>query len=274
MSRALSILLLMGWGILTPMRATAEACAGSAALVGGPVEIGLFDGHHGASRHVCPQTEIDLGGGGYLLIDRYNYYGNIRATGELSFDFAFSKTLELYVIFEVIRYQLVKSSISDSALGFGHTTVGATRLLSDTSKAAIGVTGQVVVPTAQHLYRNALPFGFDLGLQGEYRWFSWLGAHAQLGTLFSFAASSGPPLWRAGITLDVGATWQPFRVVALVVDLSLLAFYYDLLRAVSVSIEMRFAIGQHARASLGGLLPIAGKEMASAVLQLKLGWVF
>jgi hypothetical protein len=62
----------------------------------GPVAIGLLEGGLGEGRRVCGRSEVGLGAGAMLLVDRPNFYGRLSADLRLRGSWALSDRLELF----------------------------------------------------------------------------------------------------------------------------------------------------------------------------------
>jgi hypothetical protein len=249
-----------------------DPCAGVNALGAGPVQASLRDGQHGLARRVCPGNEVGVGGGGLVLIDTPDFYGQLRATAEIWGTYAASDDVEVFALFELYRFQTVISSLTATHSGIGHTALGATWRFWEMEALQLGITGRLVLPTAIDLYEHAWPFGADLGVNAEWRPLGWLGVHGQVTGVFSAAAGRGPALPRGGVLLLAGAALQPVDWFAVVADLGAGFGYTDAVDQVTASAELRFAISDSLNASLGAIFPFAGNERALTSAALRLVW--
>lgn len=257
---------------LYPAVALADPCAGTAGLGAGPVQAPLLDGQHGMGRRVCPRTEVGVGGGGLLLIDTPDFYGQIRAAAEVWGSFTVGEDTELFGFIEVYRYQTVLASVSASNGGIGHTSLGATHRFLSLDTLALGATGRIVLPTAVELYEHSWPIRTDLGVMAEYRPFDWLAFHGQAGFLFSAAITRADPQPRFGLVLTAGAAWQPGWRFALLADMHASFGYTDAVDVITAGGAARLAIIAGLALSIEAAFPIAGRERALGAVALRLIW--
>ena len=117
------------------------------------------------------------------------------------------------------RYDQLITPLPSKSIGLGHLSVGLNGLLVEVDKAAVSVSGKMVLPTAAPLYKNSHPFHFDLGIGAQLAPISAIQIHAHVSGLFSFAASRGPTQARGGGSFVIGAELRPAPPFALVVDL-------------------------------------------------------
>ena len=220
----------------------APVCATSQPVLEGPVPVSFNNGRFGAPRRACPTTELALGGAANLTADVENFYGNIRASGLLTWSFALADDLEAFVELEPVRWQTVISSLDAETLGFGHTSFGATHLLFN-DEIAFGLSGRLSLPTATGYYDGNYPLAFD----GAALLTTWLHpvleVHGAVGVVTSAGIGNGPSDPRAGFYLLGGATLRPARWFALVADVDVGFLHDDALDHVAVGGGPRFIIG-------------------------------
>ncbi|HHO52890.1 MAG TPA: hypothetical protein ENK18_18950 [Deltaproteobacteria bacterium] len=242
----------------------------SPGLPTGPVHAALLDGGLGRARRACPRTELAVAPRALLLVDTPNFYGHVVAGLSLDGALALDPDTELFGRLELIRYDSVISAVTSSTLTPGHTTVGATRVLRSEG-LILALTGELVLPTALGLYRGAWPLGLDVGLASQ-----WADGpveiHGQLTALGSAALSRGPALPRAGLAPVLGGSVRPLRGLALALDLQSMFLYTDDVDVVALAPAVRLGLGDAWGAEIGSTLPLAGRERALAVVDLRVAW--
>jgi hypothetical protein len=254
--------------------AHSDPCRGTTdGMATGPVTAGLLDGDLGRAHRACGRTEAGISGGGLLIVDLPNFYGRISGNLTVDGSWAIGERSELFATVELLRYESLITPMSSSSLGFGHTALGAARRVLQGSIWSLGVHGKIVLPTAFGIYKHSWPFGVDAALSVQVRPLDFLSAHAELGGLFSAAASRGASLPRAGGSATAGLELRPARSFALAVDLHAVVAYADPantpLDVFAAALALRFADGRRFGFEIGATVPILGRERALANLDLR-----
>lgn len=265
------MLLLVGVALATsPLPARAQLCADVGdGMPTGPVISSTLDGNLGNAHRFCGRSEVGLGLGGLLLIDRPNFYGHLAAGGKLDGSYAVSERFEVFGSFEFLRYESVITPIAASAIGLGVSNVGAAGQLLVRDKWGLGLNGKIVLPTAAGIYQNAWPVGLDLGLAAQFKASNKVLFHVQLGGLTSFAISKGAANPRIGGVLTAGTELRPGKAFALAIDLHGNFGYRAPLDTLAAALALRFSDGKRFGFSLGAVLPFAGQERALVALDLR-----
>lgn len=261
--------------LLIPFGASSRAASAQAgprpcdhAFLGGPIALGFQDGSLGAPRRACLLSEARFGGGGVVIAEPSEFYGNVRLTGALSGSFLLSQDFEIFGAVELLRYQLVIASISATELGLGHSSAGAAWRLHEGEISTFALFGRVTLPTAFGLYEHAWPVGFDFGVAASSAFSDAIELHGSWGVLSSFAISRGPLQPRAGLVLAAGVSWRVLAGLALVADLEGEVFYRAALDHVAVGAGVRFEPAEALGLELLFKVPAAGEERALAAVFL------
>ena len=227
---------------LLAMISQATPCAGGDRVLEMPAPITFQNGRFGAPRPACPETELVLAGGTNLIADVENFYGNIQAFALLEGSYKLDRYLAVFAELELVRYQTVIQSLSSEALGFGHTSFGATYVLFPGSITVSG-TARLMLPTASDYYAGTRSLSLDAALLMTTWALSWLEVHAQLGMIGSIGVGDGPLDPRGGLSVLGGATWRPAIWFALIADLAMQLFYDDIVDHFSISGGPRLLFG-------------------------------
>ena len=235
----------------------------------GPVQAGLLDGELGRARRVCGRSEVALDAGGLLLVDLPNFYGRIAAGVRLEGSWAFAERGELFGSFEAFRYDSLITPLSSSAAGIGHATVGASYRFFGNDRAALGINGKFVLPTATPLYQHTWPLGFDAGLAAQLEAHRLVHFHLQAGLLTSVGMGKGPAQPRIGAALTAGAELRPHDTFAVAIDLHSSFGYTAPVDVFAAALAIRFSDARRFGFEIGATVPIAGQERAAARVDLK-----
>ena len=235
----------------------------------GPVTGGLLDGNLGAGHRFCGRSEVGLGGAGLLLVDFPAFYGRLSAGTALDASLAVTERFELFGAMEFLRYESIITPIPASAVGLGHTIMGAAVQLLVRPKWGLGLNGKTVLPTAAGIYHNAWPVGFDLGLAGQFVLSPKVHLHGQASVLGSAAISRGASQPMFGGTVTFGTELRPGKAFALVVDLHGNFGYRAPLDVLAVALGLRFSDGKRFGFEVAGIVPFAGQERAAVALDLR-----
>lgn len=241
----------------------------------GPLMVATQEGELGLARRVCPRTELALAADVTATIDTDHFYGQIRSPLKLTGSIALGKDPrgEIFVSLEVLRYQQVIESITASAIGLGHLSLGGTYVFWARERIALSVTGRFVLPTATGLYRYARPLGFDAGIAAEGRPSASLRLNGQVGLLSSAAISAGESQPRVGFKAVLGGSWQPRRWFVLALEVQATLGYASILDMLAAGLGLRFG-GQHIGVSLEVIARLAGHDRSRAGAALRAGWRF
>lgn len=254
-----------------PATASADPCKHFGyGMAAGPVVAPVLDGGLGRAYRVCGRSEVGVRAGGVLLIDRPNFYGRVSAGGTIEGSWAINKYSEVFAGLEVIRYDTVIQSLTASQLGFGHTYLGGAVRGVLGERASLAFNGKVVLPTAVGLYREAFPFGFDMGVAGQFAATPKVHLRGQLGFLAAMAASNANPGLRMGAAITAGAEFLPVRRVGVAIDLHSIIGYTPMRDLVAASAALRFSGLGRFGFELAATLPMTKKrEWAQAVVMLR-----
>jgi len=256
--------------LLLTQPALADPCAGFGdGMPTGPVTAGLLDGDLGTAHRVCGRSEVGLDAGGLLLVDMPEFYGHLSAGATLDGSLAVSERVELFAALEFLRFENVITPIPATALGLGHTSLGANWAFLLRERVALGLNGKVVLPTAIGIYENAWPVGMDIGLAGQFAVSSKVQFHAQASFLTSAAISKGASDPQAGGAVTFGTELRPGKAFAFVFDLYGNFGYRAPLEALAVALGLRFSDGKRFGFEVAGIVPIAGRERALVRLDLR-----
>ena len=258
--------------VAAPAPAAASPCADDG-LPDGPVQLRFEDGTFSRPARACPRTEVSFEGGGLLVADFDDFYGNVRAAGLLSGRWAVTPDLELLGALEVLRYQTVISSVSAEHFGVGHLSIGASYRLVDASEIAIAVFGRITSPVPG-LYSNAVPIDADTGIGAVYRISESFQAQWAFGVLGSLQVSEGPTYPRGGVTIDAGFVWQPASWFAIAVDAAAQAFYADALDHLAIASALRFGIAGSTGFEVAATVPVIGRERSVLAAALRINHRF
>ena len=253
---------------LVALIATATPSASLADI--GPVSIAFQDGGLGAARSAVPRSEVGFTGLGFLLADFDNFYGDLKARALLSGRWAMGE-LELSADVEVLRAELVISSLSAGRVGLGTTAIGATYRINGTSgiKGAadwdLAVTARIALPTDFGAREHGAPFGIDYGALISWRPRDDVEVHGHLLGLASAQISDGPTFGRIGFTLGGGASWSPLSWLTAGADLGAQLAYDDALDRLALAIALRFRVSDAVAIDLSASKPLAGEDRTLAV---------
>lgn len=268
-----------GWGVrlvalglaaLASAPASADPCKSFGyGMPTGPVVAPLLDGGLGRAYRVCGRSELAIRGGGLLTVDKPNFYGHVSAGATLAGSWAPTKYTEVFAGVEVVRYDTVIQSLSASRVGFGHTYLGGSVRGLASERLSLGFNGKVVLPTAVGLYREAWPFGLDVGLSGHFAATPKVHLHGQMGLLASVAAGRGDPGFRIGGAFTGGAEFLPIRRMSIVVDLHSIVGYTDVVDVVAGSAALRLSGLKRFGFEIAGTFPFVGRDRTQAVVMLQ-----
>lgn len=232
----------------------------------GPVALGLLEGGLGEGHRACGRSEAGIGAGGMLVVDLPNFYGRLSADVRLRGSFAVTDRLELFGRFEFFRFDYLITPLSASALGIGHTNLGANVRLLHQDRVALSLHAQVVLPTAVPLYSGMHPLAMDFGLAGQFRLHSKVAMHADLGLIHSVGLGAGPAQPKVGGTATVGAEFRVASRVAVVTDLHASFGYTAPVDILATALALRLSDGKRFGFDLGATIPLAGRERAAVRL--------
>lgn len=265
----------VGLGLLVASLVGGEHAVGAAPCTGGqlldPVALGFQDGAHGQPRSACLRSSLSLGGGGTIIAEPRNFYGNIRVEGVLAGRWLLTPDVELFGAVELVRWQTVIASLSADHLGLGHTALGAALTLARGDDGVLTLAAFTTLPTALGLYQRTWPFALDVGvaatkdLDPALEVHGWLGARSSVG-----AGVVADP--RAGLALDAGAAWRVFAPFAVVLDVEGSLGYRAPLDHLALGLGLRVAPTDEVTLELLGKLPVAGDERALASAYLGVSW--
>lgn len=237
-------------------------------FVVGPVAAGFADGGLATPQRTCPRSEFGVGAGGRLTVQPSEFYGYVVGGLVLDGSYAVTPNVEVFGRLEAVRYDLAVASLTSSALGLGHLSVGAAYGTDATEDVAVGVRGTLVLPTATGLYHNGRPLAGDLGITSVWRPHPMIRLHDALGAQL-IGAVGGPALVAGGLTANLGLEVRPVAVFGLVVDLDASFLRTAVVDHVAVGAALRFGDGKRFGFELGGRVPLAGRERALASLLLR-----
>lgn len=261
------LLLVVALLLVLPASASAAVCDevtwGQAT---GPVALGILEGGLGEGHRACGRTEAGIGAGGMLIVDLANFYGRLSADMRVRGSWMATDRLELFGRFEFFRFDLLITPLTASAMGIGHTNLGANFRILNQDRVALSVHGQVVLPTAVPLYSGVHPLAMDFALAGQFKLHHKVAMHADLGVIHSVGLGAGPAQPRVGATATVGAEFRPVPRFALVTDLHASFGYTAPVDVVSAALALRFSDGKRFGFDFGATIPVAGRERANVRL--------
>lgn len=235
----------------------------------GPVSLSYYDGALAAPTRACPRSEVGGGIGANMVVQTEEFYGNVIARGELSGSYAPSDRFEVRVGLEPVRFQTTIASLSDSALGLGHLSMGATWQFARSEKWAFALTGGGYLPTATGLYVNAWPTGGQLSITGAYAPSDVVSFHHAQTLFGTVAFTKGPVIPRFGLASATGVEIRPAKVFAFALDVDT-SFHHDArLDHVSAALALRFSDAKRFGFDVSLMRPLAGWQPALVVAGLK-----
>jgi hypothetical protein len=279
--------------LATPLLWAATATAGTPCLThegglgSGPLAVGFLEGDLGTGRRVCPRSEAGFGIQGGVVFEPELYGTNFTAhvgsgspiqvsgASRVFGSLALTERLELFGSFQPINGRLIISSVMGQYIGLGNTSVGATLVVYESGPLVLGVTGQLTLPTAIGLYRNAWPVGLDSGIVVAFEPFSFLQLHGQVTGVGSVALTTAAFDPRAGMLGIAGAEFFVLGDwISLVVDYNQLALMNAPLDwgAIAGGFRGRFYAGLAMEAVV--VAPILGRERSLAKGRLSLSYRF
>jgi len=254
--------------LLAMMTALADPCADTDAMPTGPVRASMFNGHLGSPKRTCARDEVGGEVRADATIETADFYGYLMGSAAVSGSLALGNT-EIYGDLELFRVDLGITSLQATELGLGHLTLGASHAFIVSEKAAIGINGSVVLPTASALYQNAWPFGFTLAVNNASQVSKAVRLHATAGLRASVVASSGSPDPRIGAHLNFGTELRPAPVFAMVIDLDAAFAYNDPVDFLAVGAGLRFTDQKHFGFELGTKFPFYGADRSLVALEIR-----
>lgn len=237
-----------------------------------PLPYTFTDGELGVARRACHRTEVSLRAGGVLVAEPEEFYGDLLAAGVLSASWAVDGETEIFASLELVRFETVLSSLTASAIGLGHTSLGASRTIAGGPGWTMSLAARAVLPTATGLYENARPLAGDLGLDASWALGERVAAYGRLGVLGSFALTSGAPDPRAGLGFTAGLAFAPWDVASLLFESSLQVLHDAPIDHHALGAGVRFHLGDTLGLELGARFPTAGHERATTSAGLRLVW--
>lgn len=267
--------------------ALASPCATIEGGLGqGPVAANFLDGDLGAPRRACPRTEAGFGGAGTVVFEPEKYGLNPtvhvgsgspiqgQVSGRVFGSVALTERLELFGSFQPVHARLAIASLQATHIGLGNTSAGATIVVYEADNLALAVTGQLTLPTAVGLYRNAWPVGLDSGLSLAFSPFPFLQLHGQLSGVSSVAVTPAAFDPRAGMAAIVGGEFLIGNWVSLVADLNSLFLYRAPIDHVAVAAGVRWRMYRGLAGEVVTLVPLLGEERSLATLRAGLHYRF
>jgi hypothetical protein len=256
--------------LFAPSLALASPCEdASDGMIVGPVGAPIRDGALGNPRRTCPRDELGVGVSGRATVETADFYGYLTGGLDLDLSWSFQGRYEVFARLEAVRFDLAIASLSDSALGLGHLTIGAAMAQEITDDAALGARVRLMLPTASALYRNARPLGVDVAVSTVWTPAPWVRVHDELGGLAIFALGREAAATRAGAWANLGVELLVHRSFGLVVDLDG-GFAVDApLDYLDAGVGLRFSDGKRFGFELGGRVPVAGRGLELARIGLR-----
>lgn len=258
--------------LLLPASAAAQdPCAHNDFGLGfGPARVGLEAGDLGAGWRACGRKELGLSAGGALTVDLANFYGRLSAPVALDGSWMVTDRLEVFAQIEFLRAEMLITPLSSSAIGFGHTTFGLSYGFLRSRKLGLAAHARAVLPTAVPLYRNALPFGFDVGLAGQLEINRHIHFHGDANVMFQAMAGKGPAAPRGGGTVLLGAQFVIVPEVGVVVE-SRARFGWgdEPLELAAGVLGLRLSDCKRFGFEVDALIPIVGRDRTTVALELR-----
>jgi len=257
---------------LASTAASADPCKHfSYGMATGPVVAPILDGGLGRAYRVCGRSEVAIRGGGVLMVDIPNFYGRVSAGATIEGSWAPNKITEIFAGIEAVRYDTVIQSLSASNIGLGHSFLGGSIRAVTSDRATIAFNSKLVLPTATGLYQEARPFGFDMGVAGQFAATPKVHLRGQVGLLASAVASRAGPGLRMGASLTAGAEFLPVRRFGVAIDFHSVVGYATNTDLYAAAAALRFSNLKRFGFELAGMLPLARKnhEWAQAVVMLR-----
>lgn len=244
----------------------------SPALAEGPVSYGFQSADIDTGRRACARTEVGLGVEGSAIIETKNLFGAITAAGLVSGSLALRPDLEVFASLEVPRFQYVQNaSLTGTSLYLGQLTVGGTWALVSQGAFVLAPSARLQLPTSFASPRVRTS-GAELGAALLYRPLPYFDFHGYAGVEGSLALGDSATLARGGVLLNAGVEYAFFRHLAVVIDVNAHFGYRAAFDDLAPSLGVRFTVGEHFGAELGGSLPVLGVERSLAAGGLKLSW--
>ncbi len=257
---------------LLALLATAHAAdpceAASDGFIDGPTQAWFTDGALGAPRRTCTRSEFGVGAGGRITIDRPNFYGYVVGGLNLDGSYQIIPGVEVFGRLEAVRYDLAVASLSASAIGLGHLSVGAAFAESPVRDFTIGSHVKVVLPTATGLYHYGRPYGGELAVSTVWQAHPWVRLHDSF-TVTVLAGSGVTAVPSIGGNVNLGLEFRPIPQFGIVADVDAGFLRTAPVDVVSVGGGLRFGDGKRFGFEVGARTPLAGRERANIVADLR-----
>lgn len=249
--------------------ATAGPCedAGDGFVIG-PVSASLGSGGAGTPHRTCARSEFGVAAGGDLTADTANFYGYIAGGLTLDGAYAVRPDVEVTARLEAVRLDLGIASLTATTIGLGHLTLGAGWGHDLSDQAALGVRGNLVLPTATPLYQNGHPFTAEFQVTSVQTPHPMVRVHEGLGGRFRGTAG-GPVDPKGGLMAFAGVEVRPVPQFGIVVDVDTSLFFLDVLDHFAVAGALRFGDGKRFGFELGGRAPLLGADRSLAAIELR-----
>lgn len=244
-------------------------CEALGPLVEGPAHATLLPGRLGGGRPICARNAVGLSGGLGLAIDLPRFYGALTGSVAVDGRLRLHDRIEVFAEVEAFRYERVIAPFSAGVASLGYTALGATGRLVERPRAALGLSGRVVLPTAFSLHPQTAPFAFDFAALVAATPVAPVLLRLSLGVLGSAVAGPGPDLPRFGVTVTGGLELRPVRTFAFVADLHGRFGYGAPLSALAGAFALRFSDDRRFSLEIGAALPFAGQERKDAVASIR-----
>lgn len=200
-----------------------------------------------------------MGGQIGAVIDRDDFYGQVRAAAKLTASHLLGSATELFATIEAYRYQTVISSISAAESHIGHLAFGGLQRIAASETAVVAAMTRVVLPTAVGIYQRSLPLGLQAGLTAEWSLSEALRVHAQTSVVASAALSAVASDPRLGLVAGVSGGYQLLPWLALLGGVSASFAYVAPLDLLAANTGLRVG-SQVFSVELSGLMRIAGER--------------
>jgi hypothetical protein len=257
---------------LLALLATAHAAdpceAASDGFIDGPTQAWFTDGALGAPRRTCTRSELGVGAGGRITIDRPNFYGYVVGGLNLDGSVQIIPGVEVFGRLEAVRYDLAVASLSASAIGLGHLSVGAAFAESPVRDFTVGSHVKLVLPTATGLYHYGRPYGGELAVSTVWQAHPWVRLHDSF-TVTVLAGSGVTAVPSIGGNVNLGLEFGPIPQFGIVADVDAGFLRTAPVDVVSVGGGLRFGDGKRFGFEVGARAPLAGRERANIVADLR-----
>ncbi len=230
----------------------------------------------GRPRDTCLRRELALQTAARATVESDDFYGHLGAAALLSGRWALDPELELFADLELLRWELVLSSLNADRLGLGPSSIGAAWRAQSGPSHTLTPFARLTLPTWTGGARGGRDLALELGAAARWQARDRLAVRGTVlvlgrATLGSLAGAEPGFAVVASAGLEWRIIGEPGRGLGLGLDLTAQAGLYDPLDHLAVSPVLRYAWSRLGL-ELGAAVPVLGEERALALVSLRASW--